>query len=429
MRSRPRRLVVSLLLPLLSVACARAPSRAPLGPRELYVVAHEDDDLLFMNPDIRESLLAGDRVRVVYVTAGDSGLTDGHWQRREQGALAGTAKMVGVANEWTSEQRTILGKPVRVATLSTWPAASAVFLRLPNGNPYGSGYPSTGLTSIEKLWIGTIPEITTVDYLGTYSKQDLVDVLAALMDEFEATGVATMDSSNLYGFRTDGGVGTPISGEHSDHVYSAFFAFEAQQAHQLPHALKMYRSYNVADAPKNVSPDDQAVKWAAFSAYAPYDMCFDQVDAALTQCLDDQATKLPYAQWTWRQYSFAKLSDQGGRIVGWQGGCLAGDPGSGSVTLEACGEAPAQRWTVFEDGTIRDQADRCLDVTGGSAANGTAVVAARCRPVPQDQWAFMDNGQVRGLDGKCLQANGTSTAVEIDDCARSERQVFSIERR
>src|ERR1700694_2302046 len=39
----------------------------------LNIVAHEDDDLLFLSPDLLHAIQAGRAVRTVFVTAGDSG--------------------------------------------------------------------------------------------------------------------------------------------------------------------------------------------------------------------------------------------------------------------------------------------------------------------------------------------------------------------
>lgn len=54
----------------------------------LNVVAHEDDDLLFLSPDLLHNIQAGRCVRTVFVTAGDSGAGAGYWQGREAGSKA-----------------------------------------------------------------------------------------------------------------------------------------------------------------------------------------------------------------------------------------------------------------------------------------------------------------------------------------------------
>lgn len=49
---------------------------------DMYFVVHEDDDLLFMNPDIQNSIRQGNNVTVVHITAGDlppSDFAPGGW--------------------------------------------------------------------------------------------------------------------------------------------------------------------------------------------------------------------------------------------------------------------------------------------------------------------------------------------------------------
>src|SRR5262245_44884941 len=43
------------------------------GLRDLYVMAHADDSLLFMNPDMQHSIAAGNAVETICTTAGDAG--------------------------------------------------------------------------------------------------------------------------------------------------------------------------------------------------------------------------------------------------------------------------------------------------------------------------------------------------------------------
>ncbi len=44
------------------------------GDRDLSIVAHEDDDLLFLSLDLPKRIQAGDSVRTIFLTAGDAGL-------------------------------------------------------------------------------------------------------------------------------------------------------------------------------------------------------------------------------------------------------------------------------------------------------------------------------------------------------------------
>ncbi len=54
----------------------------------MAVVAHQDDSLLFLSPDLLHDIQAGDCVTTVYVTAGDGGgcgYLAGARKRRERG--------------------------------------------------------------------------------------------------------------------------------------------------------------------------------------------------------------------------------------------------------------------------------------------------------------------------------------------------------
>src|SRR5687767_9126872 len=79
---------------------------AAAQPTDLFIVAHQDDDLLFMNPDLQESIQAGRKVITVYLTAGNDGATDQtrYWQSRKYGELVAYVAMAGAGvsmESWT----------------------------------------------------------------------------------------------------------------------------------------------------------------------------------------------------------------------------------------------------------------------------------------------------------------------------------------
>src|SRR6266852_3026889 len=89
-----------ILVPFSSTRTARAASGCTLGTT-LNIVAHQDDDLLFLSPHLLHDVQAGRCVRTVFVTAGDGGGGAGYWQTRENGPKAAYAEMNGVPNSWT----------------------------------------------------------------------------------------------------------------------------------------------------------------------------------------------------------------------------------------------------------------------------------------------------------------------------------------
>ncbi len=87
-------------------------------------VAHPDDDLLFMNPDILADVQAGAEVWVVYLSAGDLPCGEGfpfcgmdYADRRARGVRAAYARSARVADSWTFEALTFGGHRVASNTL------------------------------------------------------------------------------------------------------------------------------------------------------------------------------------------------------------------------------------------------------------------------------------------------------------------------
>src|SRR5215475_11483965 len=65
-------LLLSCLLRLASAAVAEPECNG----RSMNIVAHEDDDLLFLSPDLIHDIQSGRCVRTIFVTAGDAGDAD-----------------------------------------------------------------------------------------------------------------------------------------------------------------------------------------------------------------------------------------------------------------------------------------------------------------------------------------------------------------
>ena len=240
-----------------------AAATCPAGG-SLNVVAHTDDDVFFLNPDVQADVGAGKCVATVYVTASDGGNTS-HMQNRELGVKAVYATMAGVANTWTNSVTTVAGKNVATATLAADPRIQLFFMRLPDGNRDGSGFPLTGNVSLQKLHQGQISSMTTLESPSqSYTKVQVVQVLGGLISSIGASTVRTLDNVHDYG-----------AGDHSDHYTAGRLASEARTASAPSASLVSYLGYPSADNPANVSGDALTAKRNAFFAYAPYDsdMC------------------------------------------------------------------------------------------------------------------------------------------------------------
>ena len=100
-------------------------------------------------------------------------------------------------------------------------------------------------------------------------------------------------------------------------------------------------------------------------------------------------------------------------------------PGKTSATFTWAGtqtEGPSQ------SGALVGLAGKCLDVAGGSAANGTAVQLYDCNGSTAQRWTVQADGSVRAL-GKCLDVTSGSTAdgakIQLYDCNGSGAQLWS----
>ncbi|KKK24457.1 hypothetical protein P175DRAFT_0438256 [Aspergillus ochraceoroseus IBT 24754] len=229
--------------------------------KTLNIVAHQDDDLLFLNPDVLIDIESGRMVRTVYLTAGDAGLGADYWTSRQAGVMAAYAEMVDVSNDWDESDIGVPGKDIPLYTLRDNDQVSIAFIHMPDGNMDGSGFASTGYESMEKLWKSEIGEIGTVDESGTrYTREDLINTLTQMINEYDP------DYMNAQNYIDDFG-----SGDHSDHTAGALFANEAAVASIFPGAVIAYEGYPMKALPPNVSGEDLVNKKAAFYTYGAYD--------------------------------------------------------------------------------------------------------------------------------------------------------------
>lgn len=409
--------------------------------KDMQIVSHQDDDFLFMNPDMKNAIKAGHQVQTVYITSGDAGLlrlsngrlklnfSEGlvyHWQSREVGTQAAYAKMAGVENIWNNQSINILGKNLDLYTLRDAPNVTIIYMRLPDGNPSGDGYSETCNTSLEKLWKREKSFIPKVDannlcqpeQFESYSREQLIQVLTQLINDYSPTILRTLDSTGIHG------------DDHSDHRHSALFTLEAMHASNKEMDYKIYRGYNISSLPVNLSDDDRNIKWDTFLKYSLFDITLCK-NSDPNSCGFNDA----YKSWGYRMYSIAGEKSKSGRIQGLGGKCLdvrGGQANNGTdVQIWDCVDVPQQQWTLTNGGYLQGLAGKCLDVRGGTDANGTSVQIWDCADVPQQKWTLMDNGLLRGISGKCLDVRGAQanngTDVQIWDCVDAPQQKWGFQ--
>src|ERR1700748_3446280 len=154
-----RRIVVFTLGSLLSAACGLARDPAPTastivapinsGFTMMQFVGHEDDDTLFMNPDLQNFLGAGYGTVTVVLTAGeaDATVTDSspgcaapvpegrfvYAHHREDGMRAAYAHMAGLPDLWNRGAYNVNGRLIEIDALQGAAQIQLIFLNLPDG--------------------------------------------------------------------------------------------------------------------------------------------------------------------------------------------------------------------------------------------------------------------------------------------------------
>ncbi|MFC1722160.1 PIG-L family deacetylase [Patescibacteria group bacterium] len=248
------------------------------------IVAHQDDGILFLNPDILYDIQKGKCVSTVYLTAGDANQDTNYWMSREEGAKNAYANMSGVSNSWSETDFFSLSHSIAVYNLDENPKISLVFMRLPDGNIDGSGFSNNNYESLQKIWENTIPVIHSVDNSTVYFKEDIIYTLVDILIYFQPGLIRTQNFKDAYS-----------SMDHSDHYTTAYIAKAASEQYNQNHSLKGYLGYEISSSSANLSDTETSLKQSAFLAYVPYDSFVCQT---LNTC-----QQVDYGSWLERQYT------------------------------------------------------------------------------------------------------------------------------
>ncbi|MER7835971.1 ricin-type beta-trefoil lectin domain protein [Streptomyces sp. NPDC096040] len=114
------------------------------------------------------------------------------------------------------------------------------------------------------------------------------------------------------------------------------------------------------------------------------------------------------------------------------GKCLDVNGGSGAngtaVQIWGCNGTRGQQWTAYADGTLR-AVGNCLDATGWGTANGTKVEIWDCNGGANQQWQAYNGGYRNPMSGRCLDDPGASstdgTQLVLWDCNGGANQQWT----
>ncbi|MFD7840576.1 PIG-L family deacetylase [Streptomyces sp. NPDC059761] len=255
----------------------------------LQVVAHPDDDLFFMNPDLSRSISTGIKVTTVYLTSGESdGRNEAHsphlddaagpadraaYAEARQNGIRGAYAQMATGDRTSTWQRksipTAGGGSAEVDVLVARPEVNLVWMQLREARSISGDNPD----SLRGLWDGRIPALgsqltsgTPVEHPFSYTKDQAVAAIADVFELYKPTTIRTQDP-------TPGKSGSGVFLDHQDHMYGARFVQAAAERYaqttDRPHfSVQNYVSYPNSSLPPTLDPQTAEEKLGYLKTYA-----------------------------------------------------------------------------------------------------------------------------------------------------------------
>lgn len=335
---------------------------------DLVVVAHPDDDLLFVQPDLLDAVHRGDGVTTMYVTAGNGSGGIDKVEPRYAGLLQAYGAMAGDF-DWHCVYIQILGHRLQRCRLQQ-SNLTLVFVAYPDGGRLGDNR-----DSLLHLWQGSITSATTVDtHETTYDREQLIDTLAEVVRQTQPQVVRTLEVASTHG------------DDHPDHMIVGALVVLAMARTDHRAELVSYRGYNTSAEPANkIAPlvDPSRAVLARYEACATHCAACGE---ACTMIDPDQEA------WLARRYAVGFRSAARGRLqVGKH--CLNADD-TAPVSLGNCGvgavdaAAPGPSTWTLQAGQLQTSSG-CLAVR----PNGELQVDA-CTSQPSQRFFADDEGHL-----------------------------------
>ncbi|HEU0036461.1 MAG TPA: VCBS repeat-containing protein [Kofleriaceae bacterium] len=372
----------------LATAVGCGDNTIPVAPeivhaRDVTILAHTEDDLVFMQPDLLERTRLGG-VTNIYVA---DGTVDA--DQRHVGLMAAYSKLTG-SDRWVCGWFEITGHPAEHCRNAD-AHLSLIFLGFPQAD-----FDGTTATSLRRLWSGEIDEIETTSFLrSTYQRSQLIHAVATLLDQTQPHSVRTLEVAGTHGR------------DHSDHVITGALALTAIAGSASNPELLSFRGDTIAlETPNLIEPLYQ--RSARILGF--YDACVTgcatcgEESCPIVDGLDDRAEKLR------RRYAVAMRRTAGGVLR--LGDSCAVTTDGGAVELGACDAS--ERWELALDGTLRvggAGTQRCIT----ALATGDLFADPVCDPIGARRWFLDDEGHVWSGVPPVMTEGSALQCLVVDD--------------
>ncbi len=333
-----------------------------LHARDLAIVAHSDDDLVYFQPDQLEQTRLGGAT-IVYVTDGRDDA-----DRRHAGIMHAYTAATGF-EDWQCGWLDVAGHFVEHCRLGD-ARLSLVFLGYPEGDRAG-----TDPTSIARLWDGTLEVAISIgDLTASYTRDDILTVLTAIVDLTAPQTVRTLDLAGVHGI------------EHADHAIVGAAALLAVAAAKIeagkrsPDVISFRADGTGADPATLIDPlFERSAGVLAF-----YDACAERT----AECGEPAPVLTEeHSIALRRRYATSFRLAAGQLRLGAGVGC-AQPADAGKLEIVACPGAVS--WRLDPDGTLH-AGDSCIEILQG---NGELLTSPSCEPTPARRFFLDDEGHL-----------------------------------
>ncbi|CAB4049688.1 hypothetical protein LMG9964_03348 [Paraburkholderia phenoliruptrix] len=360
------------------------------------VVAHLDDDLLFVDPAITERLDAGWCITTVHLIGGANGANFSYVLTRERASRLAYARMAGVPDVWNESNVQIAGKLVHEMVLKARPQVRLLELRLPGGGVRGGREP-LGLLWEQHATLSTYPMNADGSARVKYDR----DALSATLREILAK------ASQIYTLNPD----TVPFIEHPDHIYAARITRHVAQTLGKSVPIVYHVTYPTGGWPGNLPAAEVQRKRDIVASYFS---------------IDGSESSHVFGEFQWdgnwiaRRYAFADRSDRGvpdfvARPIRLfnvaTNRCVTASVSGQPPALAACNGSPAQQWR-WEPLTVYPGNARNAALVSVATSQCIAERDGYLRPESCDQWDLAqrwtpwDFGLVYTPMRHCLGENG-----------------------